>query len=317
VFHLLGAKSVIATDIAREAQPSAARTAVQCAVPSIVRDILSPFADHELLRERFDRLRSWPDFSFGGLEKLGVYYEAPLDLAHQPLRTLVDFVYSNSVLEHVPRAQVAGVLDNLRASLSPRGSMVHAIHLEDHKNVSQRPFDFLSIAGGRYSAEAESARGNRIRASEWKNAFGRLSNARTEILYEWHRSASLLPPRIAPEITATGPDDLSVSHLAFRTTCLSSRMEGAGLAIFDREGHVVKMENDVIWNGRKQNGSRFVAGVYVVQVEGGKSRWGEGGCRQMNVDAHKDRRGHSWFHRWEKTPPLPEPSARGSSSVAS
>lgn len=213
VLHVLGAKTVIASDVSRQANPAAARLAVQIASASMVRDLLSPFADHDALRERVDRLRAWTDYSFEGLERLGVHYVAPIDFTGRQLGFPVDFVYSNSVLEHVPLANVAALVGNVVSDLAPGGEMIHAIHLEDHRNHNENPFAFHSIPANAYPAAEQTARGNRLRASAWLTHFSSLPGLETRVLYRWARSASLLPAKIDTSVANEGVEDLRTSHL--------------------------------------------------------------------------------------------------------
>jgi len=213
VFHLLGAEVVIATDVTRQADPAAAKRAVQTSVGSVIRDILSPFADHERLRDRMDHLLAWQDFSFGGLERLGIHYVAPLDLARRRIGAVSDFVYSNSVLEHVPLPDVDALLSNVLADLSPDGGMLHAIHLEDHLDHVRAPFEFLKEPASTFGAEQQTRRGNRLRASAWMTSFTALAGSESRVLYSWKRSASLLPSTIDPSIAYESTDDLRTSHI--------------------------------------------------------------------------------------------------------
>src|SRR5918993_5943010 len=68
IFHLLGAKKVIATDILPQAHPAALYTAIQRSIGSIPRDILSPFEDHSLIRERYANLLAIRHFDFNILK---------------------------------------------------------------------------------------------------------------------------------------------------------------------------------------------------------------------------------------------------------
>lgn len=216
VFHLLGAESVTAVDVTRQADPMAARRAVHTATASIVRDVLSPFADHERLRARLDRLLAWSDFSFAGLARLGIHYEAPVDVAQGPLGRKVDFVYSNSVLEHVPVADVDAVLTHLVADLRPDGEMLHAIHLEDHADFRSCPFAFLTIPAQSYAPLQQTLRGNRLRASAWKRRFEKLPGVDHSVLYAWKRAPELVPQPIDASIEHEGLEDLRTSHLGVR-----------------------------------------------------------------------------------------------------
>lgn len=225
VLHLLGARRVIATDLEPQAHLPALRAAVRRATPSIVRDVLSPFEDHEALRARTDALEALARRRFGlaDLAALGVEYVAPLDLARGRLGRPVDLVYSNSVLEHVPAEDVPALLENLAADLAPGGVMLHAIHLEDHRDPARAPFAFL--AEERF--DAAGARGNRLRASAWRRRFAALPGLSTRDLYAWRRDASLLPARIAPEVEHEGVDDLRTSHVALLATAPVGRVDAS------------------------------------------------------------------------------------------
>ncbi|MBE8233073.1 MAG: hypothetical protein HAW67_05000, partial [Endozoicomonadaceae bacterium] len=81
VCYLLGAKKVIATDIAPFAQPDTLFFALKNTIASIPRDILSPFSNHADIRERFNKLLSISHFNFETLEELGIEYRSPVDFA--------------------------------------------------------------------------------------------------------------------------------------------------------------------------------------------------------------------------------------------
>lgn len=213
VCYLLGARRVIATDIVACAQPDTISFALRDAVASIPRDILAPFSDYSRIRERFDRLTSISRFSFETLRELGIEYRSPVDFAAEKVNTPVDFIYSQSVLEHVPTEDVPALLSNLAESLNQGGSMIHCIHLEDHRDSSRHPFDFLSVPGERYTRELQSARGNRIRCSEWRRLFGNLEGMKTELLFGYSRPEMPLPESIDPSVPHHDDHDLRTSHI--------------------------------------------------------------------------------------------------------
>lgn len=217
VCHLLGAKEVVVTDISPLANPESLRASLRNSVPSVIRDILSPFEDHELLRERLEKLLSIHRFDFGVLRDLGIHYIAPIDLAQTRFGRPADFIYSNSVLQHVPCEDVPLLLQNISSALRPGGIMIHCLHLEDVQSGSADPFAFLSIPEGEYSRAWQSARGNRIRKSGWQEIFSKLENTHTEFIYEWTRKERKLPSRIDPSIRCVDEADLRTSHIGVLT----------------------------------------------------------------------------------------------------
>lgn len=214
VLHLLGARAVVATDLTPQAHLPALADAVSGCLPSLVRDVLSPFEDHERLRARLDRLARVRRWTRELLAELGVEVVAPLDLARRPLGRPVDLVYSNSVLEHVPVADVDALLRNVAADLAPGGAMLHAVHLEDHADLD-RPFAFL--AEDDFGAPAQGARGNRLRASSWQRRLAALPGTTTRAAWAWRRDAALLPARVSPAVEHAGVDDLRTSHVGLLT----------------------------------------------------------------------------------------------------
>ena len=217
VCYLLGAKKVLVTDIYPYAHPEALYQAIHESINYVPRDILSLFEDHSLIRSRFDNLLSIRHFDFEVLRKLGIEYIAPIDFAKVRLNVPVDFVYSISALEHVPYEDVPMVLQNIDSDLKPGGTMIHCIHLEDHKDTSNAPFDFLSISAAEYSRSVQSLRGNRIRKSRWQELFGALSNTSSKLIYEWTRNNKELPEHIEQSLFYKNKADLRVSHIGMYT----------------------------------------------------------------------------------------------------
>jgi len=213
VMHLLGASETVGTDLEPLAHPESLKVAVRNSVKSIVRDILSPFEDHSQLRERLNHLVSMHSFSLANLASLGIKYLAPFDLTTRRLPGEYDFVYSNAVLEHVPAEDLKPLLHNLVASLAPGGTMIHCIHLEDHKDLERAPFAFLSADARHFGRTVQASRGNRVRSSEWKRIFDNLEGVRCRPMYEWRRDDVPLPSRVDPSVVYADEEDLRVSHL--------------------------------------------------------------------------------------------------------
>lgn len=213
VCHLLGAEKVITTDIEAMAKPEFLPVAVRSAVPYIVRDVLSPFAPHHEIRTRLDRLLRIEHFDFDVLAQLGIEYVAPVDLARKVFDRKVDFIYSLSVFEHVPVNDIPSLLKNLVATLNTGGTMVHAIHLEDHRGIAEAPFPFLGEAADAYGPEQQTLHGNRVRRSEWRRLFGEVKNFDSRFLYEFSRLDKPLPEHIDDAVVFEDEEDLRVSHV--------------------------------------------------------------------------------------------------------
>lgn len=210
VLHLLGAEKVIATDIARIAFPSHLRTAVREADIAVTHDSLEPFEDHAALYTRLATLRQAPAFSWENLADLGITYRAPLDLTKERIGEPFDFVFSESVLEHIPIEQIDALLTNLTADLRPGGFMIHRIHLEDHRSFEHDPFAFFETSD--YGPSEQGRFGNRLRPSTWLSLFRAIPSLDTEVLFQWTRPDARRPS-VVPGISFVDDDDLLTSNL--------------------------------------------------------------------------------------------------------
>ena len=212
VCHLLGAKKVISVDLNRIARPSNLSISINNSVLSIIRDQLSCLQKHEKIRERLDNLVSIKNYSFETLQSLGIEYKAPFDLLKNELGTKVDFIYSNSVLEHVPAKDAPLVMEKLKNLLTNDGFMIHCVHLEDHKARRQTPFDFYSISSTNFSKQDENNRGNRLRKNQWISILKSLK-IKYKIFYNWKRRADCIPTQVDASINYKDEDDLLTSHI--------------------------------------------------------------------------------------------------------
>jgi len=213
VFYLLGAKKIYATDVEPLLQPENIFKAVSNSVNWHILDSLSTFEDRELILLRLKKLYSVKKFSVEILQDLGIEYIAPIDLSQKvPGQEKVDFIFSKSVLEHVPVDDITPLLENLVSSLSEDGFMFHLIHLLDHKNFA-RPFDFLTYQHEAYSRELQTRWGNRVRRSQWKQIFSNLKNLDHKFIIEWSCNDRELPEKIDSSIQYIDEEDLRISHI--------------------------------------------------------------------------------------------------------
>jgi SAM-dependent methyltransferase len=218
VFYLLGAKRVIATDIGRNVHVSFLYESIQSSLISLIRDILSPFESHDMLRFRLNKLLTIKTFNEGVLKDLGIEYIAPINLSLQPLNEKVDFVFSNSVLEHVPQSELLPLMKNVSAVLATNGKVIHCVHLEDHKDIVNAPFVFLGEPEENFTRDVQNSRGNRVRRNQWRDILLQVDNMDFQFIYEWRRGDKNLPAVIDPSVNYETEEDLFISHIGILGT---------------------------------------------------------------------------------------------------
>jgi hypothetical protein len=196
------------------AHPEYIHHAIQNYDLSQIRDILSPFEDHSVLRSRLNKLKGIKKFDFHLLKtEFGIEYIAPIDLARDSLHEKIDFCYSGSVLEHVTTNEIMILIQNLSACLNTNGFMFHFIHLEDHDNLDE-PFKFYEIPEKVYDLKMQLERGNRIRMSQWLKLFNEVKSLDHRIIHAWKRTDKEMPKTIDPSIIYESKEDLITSHIA-------------------------------------------------------------------------------------------------------
>jgi hypothetical protein len=213
ILYLLGAKKVYSTDVVRLLSPSAISKSIQSSVRYIINDCLAGFEQHELIKTRLYKLYSINKFTLETLKEIGIEYIAPIDLVREPLEYEIDFIYSKAVLEHIPNNEIVQLLNNLVNSLSKNGMMFHLIHLEDHLDITNKPFEFLAEPKEYFTKAMQNQRGNRIRKSEWEKIFSSIDNLDYRFVFEWSRQDRDLPSKIDSSIDYLDEADLRVSHL--------------------------------------------------------------------------------------------------------
>lgn len=221
--HLLGARRSLAVDyfpIIEEGLLSAVCDGVD---EEALVSALAPFEAPEAVRERYRALLARQDWSLAGLAELGIAYRAPYDAAAGPLAgEAFDLIASCSVLEHVPATQAAAILANLAAILAPGGTMVHAVHLEDHRDFKDAPFAFLAAGTDWTEADADK-RGNRLRASDWLR-IARAVPGVDLVADEPEVRRVALPAQLDPRFAGYDRDDLRTKRLVIALR----KRDGAG-----------------------------------------------------------------------------------------
>lgn len=216
VFHLMGAKEIVATDIEELACPEMLINAIRSSEASIPIDTLAQFDSYEAIYERYQKLVEIKSFNFKTLESLGIHYVAPHDFAIKHMVPPADFMFSNSVMEHVPVNVCQDVLTNMAASLAPNGTMIHRVHLEDHHDCASNPWGFFDQSN--YDSELQTRWGNRIRPSQWREMLDTIPDSTWRFFYGFERWNKPLPNQIDADVQFTDEKDLRCSHIGICLT---------------------------------------------------------------------------------------------------
>jgi hypothetical protein len=213
IYHLAGASRVVAADHFRLLQEGEVRRALDGVDAEVLIRELARWDDAAAVRRRFEALTRRADWSLPALNDIGLSYVAPYDAVAGPLPgESFDLISSLSVLEHVPPAAAPAILGNLLAMLRPAGTMVHNIHLEDHRDIEGNAFAFLA-AGTDWSDTDHDSRGNRLRASDWVRIVESIPGAVVARVVPTIKPGTRLPDVLDPAFGAYDPIDLRTSRI--------------------------------------------------------------------------------------------------------
>lgn len=170
IMWLLGAKRVHAMDLNNILVVEALDLACSKFDKSKVFETLVKFVDDsDKFRQKIDYLY---DFKFKNFDDVNYFfsYIAPFNILSDVIDNKFDFVFSISVLEHIPPSIINDFMGSLIKIHSKNGESVHFIDLTDHYDHNENPFGFLSTKYEDYDEDKlADSRGNRIRAYEWQN----------------------------------------------------------------------------------------------------------------------------------------------------
>lgn len=220
-FGLAGARRTWTYDLTRHLNEAMTARLVECLEPHLpaiaqagARDLAEVRADHAVLAAA-GTLAS-------RLKAARVEYRAPADATRTGLpEASVDVVYSNSVLEHVPRAVIAAMMAETRRVLRPGGVAIHSVNCGDHYAYFDR-----SITQVNYLAYTEREwrkwnndiqYQNRLRARDF---LALAEGAGLELVFEEHHAkphllAQVASMRIAPEFRDYPPEQLACTSIDF------------------------------------------------------------------------------------------------------
>ena len=188
--------------------------------PVLARRFLSPFVPHDQFMARWQRLAA-TGFVPERLAGIGLEYRAPVEavaLAADPER--FDLIFSYTVLEHVPPADLPGLLAATSGLLAPGGVALHFVDLEDHLDPRGAPFAFLAPAA-EWSDEQCGARGNRLRFAHWQRLLADSTCLQWKFPYAAVRHDASLPAVVGHALGPTDENNL-------RTTAFVAVAQAAG-----------------------------------------------------------------------------------------
>jgi hypothetical protein len=209
--YVCGCSEVISVDKYKQLLPAAMKLAMS--KPVLARRFLSKHVSHDEFMKRSKDI-SRTDYDLEKLEILGIKYRAPVDLIGAGgFHDAFDFVFSYTVLEHVPVTEIRALLKESVLALKAGGLCLHFVDLEDHYDSQNNPFGFLS-EGIDWKKEEGFSRGNRLRFSTWKNLFSEHRKMDWRFPYVAVRHDMDLPSSIDSLIKYTDEEDLRTTAFA-------------------------------------------------------------------------------------------------------
>jgi len=213
VMWLLGARNVTSVDLNHLFVPAALKESLLSVEKTELFNIMKKHArSEESLSNRINQVYTWADAMQGSPSDFFIYL-APFDLLACELNGPVDFIYSISTFEHIPKSIVSQFVERMASFLGSDGEGMHCIDLTDHFDSKANPFGFLALAGDDYSDDSYAdSRGNRIRGSEWLGIF-RKSGMTAEIVMSSRAPRSHLPENLASPFHAMSEEELLVTSV--------------------------------------------------------------------------------------------------------
>lgn len=212
--HLLGASTIFTTDYNDITRIQFISTAIAGINTEIFLDATADFSSRKDVQRRYNDFLTHFDKSTEYLERIGIKYIAPFNLATSTFpETDFDFIYSTDVLEHIAVSDISNIIGNLALMLVPKGHMIHYVNLRDHKNMENEPFEFLSNDTKYDPARERDSRGNRMRRNQWLELFAKFPDLRTSIPWSEIGYGAHEPQRLLPEFRDLPHDDCFSSKI--------------------------------------------------------------------------------------------------------
>jgi hypothetical protein len=159
-FSLVGARRVLTYDISRHMNTGLTFRMIAALEPHLDSIAEAGGACREDIRARHHEFLQAKDLN-ALLERARVEYCAPADTrATGSPAGSADLVYSNSVLEHVPKQIIRSLMDEIMRMLRPGGLTLHNVGCNDHYAFVDRRISFVNYL--RYSEARWSRWNNRL-----------------------------------------------------------------------------------------------------------------------------------------------------------
>jgi len=199
-FYLAGAASVTTVDLNRYLRPELVMASIrvmnECAKDIV--DLFESSSPREAVEARFERLVACESLT-DVFKATNISYAAPVDARHMKMTSgSVDIHTSYTVLEHIPRSVLIGILKEASRLLGDRGVALHHIDLSDHyahddSSISCINFLQFSQSEWEHLAGNRFAYHNRMRVDDYRRLY---SEAGHQILdwkeFQDQRSLDLL-----------------------------------------------------------------------------------------------------------------------------
>jgi hypothetical protein len=220
-FSLVGAKRILTYDISRHMDAGLTFRMLAALEPHLNSIAEAGGRRREDIQARYRELQQAKDLS-ALFEKARVEYCAPADTGATGLPpNNADLVYSNSVLEHVPKQVIRSLMDEIMRMLRPGGLTLHNVGCNDHYAFADRRISFVNYL--RYS-EARWRRWNnrlqyqnRLRAPEFLEM---AAEAGLEVIYKQvavrpGTREALTTFEVAPEFQRFSKDHMAITTVDF------------------------------------------------------------------------------------------------------
>lgn len=220
-FHLAGARCSKTFDIVRHLDANLSFRMLGCLGSHLAAIAEAAGLSPDRVEAAYARLRQARTLD-ELLQAAGIEYFAPADATRSGLASgSVDMVYSNSVLEHVPAAELAPLMRETVRVLRPRGLAVHSVACNDHYAHFDRRISFVNYL--RYSEAQWRRWNNRLHYQNRLRAVDFLESAEAAglpIIF-WQTAVrpgtreALAAMKIAPEFRRYDPEQLAVTSIDF------------------------------------------------------------------------------------------------------